>query len=134
MARALTGIVNDGVMVEPVIRKGEVGRKINISGIDHYFYQVVKEGMREAALTGTAKALNIGGFTIAGKTGTAEIGTVKGRVNSWVEGFFPYENPRYAFVLVLENGPNAYKIGSPATMANLLLWMREHKKEYLKSE
>lgn len=134
MVRALTGIVNGGVMVEPVIRKGEVGRKINISGIDQYFYQVVKEGMREAALTGTAKALNIGGFTIAGKTGTAEIGTVKGRVNSWVEGFFPYENPRYAFVLVLENGPNAYKIGSPATMANLLLWMREHKKEYLKSE
>lgn len=131
MIRSLTGIINEGVIVEPTIIKDEQGNTHNISGIEPYFYKVVKEGMKEAALTGTAKALNIGGFTIAGKTGTAEIGTVKGRVNSWVEGFFPYEEPRYAFVIVLENGPNAYKIGAPATMANLLLWMREHKKEYL---
>ncbi len=131
MARALTGIASGGTIVNPVILKGEVGEKVKVEGVDDYFYKVVKEGMRDAALFGTAKALNIPGIRVGGKTGTAEVGTEKGRVNSWVEGFFPYEDPEYVFAIVLENGPSSYKVGSPATMSNLFVWMKDHTPEYL---
>jgi penicillin-binding protein 2 len=131
MARALTGITNKGTIVSPTILKDEVGEKTKINGIEPDTYQIVKEGMRDSATFGTAMALNVGGFTLGGKTGTAEVGTVKGHVNSWVEGFFPYEDPQYVFAIVLENGPNAYTVGSPATMSSLLRWMKENTPEYL---
>ncbi len=131
MVRALTGIVNEGTIVHPVIEKGLQGERTEISGIDTSYYKIVKEGMRDAVLFGTAKALNIGGVTSGGKTGTAEIGTEKGRVNSWIEGFVPYNDPKYVFAIVLENGPNAYKVGSPATMSFLFQWMKENTPEYL---
>jgi penicillin-binding protein 2 len=131
MVRALTGIANKGTIVNPVIERGKVGEKISIKGIEDDDYEVVKEGMRDSVLFGTAKALNVAGIKSGGKTGTAEIGVIKGRVNSWVEGFFPYNDPKYVFAIVLENGPNAYTIGSPATMGNLMLWMAENTPEYV---
>ncbi|GGE74876.1 peptidoglycan D,D-transpeptidase FtsI family protein [Priestia taiwanensis] len=51
---------------------------------------------------GTAESLNKLPYKVAGKTGTAEI--VKDgsnqSVNKWIAGYFPYENPRYALVVV----------------------------------
>jgi len=42
---------------------------------------------------------------VAAKTGTAQTGTRNQYDNSWVVGFFPYDNPQYAFAVVLERGP-----------------------------
>lgn len=39
---------------------------------------------------------------MAGKSGTAELGVTKQLVNSWTSGYFPYENPKYAFVVIME--------------------------------
>jgi penicillin-binding protein 2 len=43
-------------------------------------------------------------MSFAGKTGIVELGVLKERVNSWVMGFWSYENLRYAFVMVMEYG------------------------------
>jgi penicillin-binding protein 2 len=80
----------------------------------------------------TAIALNIPGVTSGAKTGTAELGSAKKRVNSWVEGFFPYENPRYTFAIVLENGPTTYKVSAMHVMGHTLRWMKENAGEYVK--
>ena len=57
--------------------------------------------MRLAVTSDKARhALNIPGFPIASKTGTAEVGSKKQFMNSWVIGFWPYDKPRYAFVVV----------------------------------
>ncbi len=130
IARAVTGIANEGVMVSPTIKKGEQGEKINVEGIDKKHYKIVKEGMRLAVTNETAIALNIPGVAVAAKTGTAQIGVGNSRVNSWVEGFFPYENPRYAFALVLENGPTTYAVSAMRAMSGVVTWMRDNTPEY----
>lgn len=119
--RAISGLVNNGILVNPVIVKKDVPgyeapERVLIQGIKKENYTISKEGMRLAVTNGTLGALNFPDVKIAGKTGTAEVGSQKDYVNSWVTGFFPYENPRYSFALVLEKGPSKYAEGAPASM------------------
>jgi len=97
-------------------------------------FQIVKEGMRMSVLEGTASGLNTEAVEVAGKTGTAELGSRKQFVNSWVIGFFPYENPKYAFAVVMEKGPVTNLLGATYVMRQLLDWMAVNTPEYLKSE
>ncbi len=48
------------------------------------------------------KRVRLEEMTMAGKTGTAEVGGGK-RDHAWFAGYVPAENPRYAFVVVLEH-------------------------------
>ena len=58
------------------------------------------------------------------------MGVSKKRVNSWITGFFPYENPKYAFTVVMEEGPRANLIGALYVMRQLLEWMAVETPEY----
>jgi penicillin-binding protein 2 len=131
IARAMTGIANDGTIVEPTIMKGEQGKQTPIENVDKSYYKIIKEGMRMAVTEQTAIALNIPGVEVAAKTGTAQIGADNSRVNSWVEGFFPYQNPKYVFAVVLENGPTTYAVSSMRAMSGALSWMRDNTPEYV---
>ena len=103
--------------------------------IDQENFQIVREGMRQGvAEGGTAAGLNTSGVDVAGKTGTAELGTRKQFVNSWVIGFFPYEKPKYAFAVVMEKGPVKNLLGGTYVMRQLLDWMAINTPEYLKNE
>lgn len=52
--------------------------------------------------------------TCAAKTGTAEVGTKQNRhKNTWVIAFAPYENPRYAIAMVIENGESGGVTAAP---------------------
>ncbi|SFJ37128.1 MULTISPECIES: penicillin-binding protein 2 [unclassified Bacillus (in: firmicutes)] len=51
------------------------------------------------APNGTGSAYQSLPFTVAGKSGTAQTGK-ENRENRWFAGYFPYENPRYALVVV----------------------------------
>lgn len=65
------------------------------------------EAMRLAVTEGTASALRDNPAKIAGKTGTAETGWTKdgeNMVHGWFCGFFPYDNPKYAMAVLVENG------------------------------
>jgi penicillin-binding protein 2 len=74
--------------------------------------ELLIEGMRNCALTGTAKILSrvykLDGLKIAGKTGTAqktvyEDGKQKGVINfAWFICFAPYDNPQIAIAVVME--------------------------------
>ena len=65
---------------------------------------VIHDGMRMATNIGTARPLKIPGIQIAAKTGTAQTGIRNESKNSWVIGFWPYKNPRFAFAAMLEKG------------------------------
>ena len=88
--------------------------------------------MRQAVISGTATGLNIPEVKIAAKTGTAELGSVKKFVNSWIIGFFPYEKPRFAFAAIMEKGPYENTIGALYVMRRLFEWMSLHTPEYLR--
>lgn len=125
-------IASNGEMIKPCLRLAATERPCGQSvaaDIPESYFKIVKEGMRMAVTEGTAQGLNIPVAFIAAKTGTAEIGDKK-YVNSWVIGFFPYENPKYAFVLVLEKGPTGNLIGAPFVMRQLFDWMAINTPEY----
>ena len=96
------------------------------------YFNIVREGMRDAVTFGTATALNVPYVQIAAKTGTAQIGIAKNKVNSWVIGFFPYENPKYAFAIMMEAGPYTNGVGASSIMRQLLDWMSVNTPEYFK--
>jgi penicillin-binding protein 2 len=130
--RAVSAIANDGMIIEPKIMADNepavIKRKVNVSDQN---LKIIREGMREAVLTGTAKGLNYPDFKIAAKTGTAELGVSKDDVNSWTNGFFPYENPKYAFVVVMEKGSRNNLIGGVAVSRKFFDWMKIYASEYL---
>ena len=103
MLRAVAGIASRGTLVTPSIIPGKHGGAETLPFTDAQ-YDAVYAGMRAVVIEGTAPSLNIPELAVAAKTGTAQI---KGntRVNSWAIGFFPYEHPQYAFVVVMEDGP-----------------------------
>jgi penicillin-binding protein 2 len=67
--------------------------------------RTVREGMRGAALRGTASRVpQLAEMRAACKTGTAE--TADPAINhAWIAGYLPWDNPRYAFAVVLHNVP-----------------------------
>lgn len=91
---------------------------------------VVREGMRSSVEEGTAQGLSTPAVKIAAKTGTAELGSLKEDVNSWVIGFFPYDQPRYAFAVVMEKGSRSNLVGGVAAMRGLVDWLTIYKPEY----
>ena len=133
MLRAMTAIANSGELMEPTILLGDNtwnAQKENLP-IAQEDLQVIREGLRQGVLIGTASGLNIPEVKVAAKTGTAELGFSKQFVNSWVTGFFPYENPRFAFVVIMEKGPRANTIGAAYIMRQLLEWLATNRSEYL---
>lgn len=130
MVRAIAAVANGGILVTPHLVMNDEKPMEQIS-VDQDALQVVREGMRLAVQDGTARALSYPDLAIAAKTGTAELGVSKEKVNSWVMGFWPYENPRFAFATVMEKGPVTNLIGSASVMRQLFDWMRRETPEYL---
>jgi len=64
---------------------------------------VVRGGMHDVvhAEQGTGKRVRLGGVEMAAKTGTAQYGD--GLKHAWMIVFAPYESPRYAVVMMVEN-------------------------------
>lgn len=70
--------------------------------------EVTQEGMHDVVNTGygTGRGANLGFTVMCGKTGTAQWKPEKNQNLAWFSGFFPYDNPRYAFAVVYEGVPN----------------------------
>lgn len=132
IARALSSIVNNGVLRDPSIIKDQTGKIVHQIDIPPEDFLVIKEGMRLGALKGTGTSLNVPYVEAATKSGTAELGASKDKVNSWMTGYFPYKNPRYVFVMLMEKGSVHNLIGAGAAMREVLDWMNINTPEYFK--
>jgi penicillin-binding protein 2 len=80
--------------------------------------KLVRESMRDVinAPTGTGRHAKVPGVIVAGKTGTAEVGRKgEGHKNTWMIAFAPYDAPRYAVAMLVEEG-----VSGGATVAPLL--------------
>ena len=109
--RATAAVANGGMLVKPTVIKDAPlqGQTIQIS---QEALRVAREGMRMAATEGTSIGLNALPFVeVAGKTGTAQVGVNNEFYNSWSVGYFPYDDPKYAWAVVMERGPSTNSIG-----------------------
>lgn len=125
-------IANGGFLLKPsIIKKDSLESPIKsrVEASESYF-EIAREGMRMAVTEGTAQGLSYPDLKIAAKTGTAEVGGNKKYVHSWLIGFYPYENPKYAFAIVLEKGPAGNTTGSPYVMKQFFDWLKIYHPEY----
>jgi len=104
--------VNDGEMMRPYLvdavvdEDGRVSRQTEpdpwLDGISPETAAQVEEMMVTAVENGTVTRAQVDGYTVGGKTGTAETGD--GAAHSWFIGFIGEQEPRYAVAVVLEGG------------------------------
>jgi len=131
VVRAVAALGNGGRLLTPRIETDYTQYGAREVNIPEQYLATVRAGMREAVLDGTARGLNVPYVNVAGKTGTAEVGVGKDYVHSWAVGFYPYEEPRYAFAVMMERGPRANLLGGTYVMRQFLDWMHEHTPEYV---
>lgn len=115
MVKAVATIANGGKLFTPTLLADKEPMYSTVPVSDSSL-AVVREGMRRTVTSALASALNVPYVSVAAKTGTAQTGTRNQYDNSWVIGFFPYENPQYAFAVVLERGPE----GSGSQAVNVM--------------
>lgn len=70
--------------------------------IDRRWFEAVAEGMRMAVTGGTCTKANISDIAVAGKTGTAQ--NPHGKDHSAFMGFAPFDDPKIAVAVYVENG------------------------------
>ena len=75
------------------------------------YYEIIAEGMRMAVTGGTCKGANIPGLEVCGKTGTAQ--NPHGKDHSAFIGFAPYNNPKIAVAVYVENAGFGATFGVP---------------------
>ena len=79
--------------------------------IERKHYDAVAEGMRMAVTGGTCRRAAIPGIEVCGKTGTAQ--NPHGKDHSAFMGFAPYNEPKIAVAVYVENGGWGATYGVP---------------------
>ncbi len=134
-------IANGGVYHSPTVIEGEVVRGVlkqngevaPTVAFSRATADILKENLRGVLINGTGKAAAPTECTAAGKTATAQTGWRKqGRAvtNSWFCGFFPYENPKYVVVVMLDDLEKNPSAAAPlfAEIANGITLLENSKK------
>lgn len=130
LIRGIASLANGGYLVTPHTLLGKEEEKVDLD-LDPQHLRVINEGMRQGVLDGTGRVLQIPGVSVASKSGTAELGVKKDLINSWISGYFPYENPKYAFVIIMEKGDVHILQGAVFAARETIEWMRDNT-EYTK--
>ncbi|MGD9722957.1 MAG: peptidoglycan D,D-transpeptidase FtsI family protein [Pirellulales bacterium] len=129
VARLYAAIANGGYLITPRITRGRPllpheahartrprpREALRVRGLTDEALAVVREGLARVVNdpSGTAFAtVHLPGLTIAGKTGTAETGGAAGD-HAWFAGYAPADEPRYAFVIVLEHAGSGGEAAGP---------------------
>lgn len=132
VVRALSALVNGGKLLVPSYIKDSKPEISGVISLDQNYFKIVKEGMRLGVTEGTSQALNVPFVKFGSKTGTAQLGLAKDQVNSWVIGFWPYDNPKYSYAVVMERGSKNNQFGAVLVIKGLLEWMQVYGDDYIK--
>jgi len=73
---------------------------------------IVRRGLRETILSGSARSLSLLPVSSAGKTGTAQVGGDL-PTHAWFTGFAPYDDPQIAITILVENGGEGSIVAVP---------------------
>ncbi len=135
MVRAVAAIANGGTLLQPYVTmspKPTIAPPQQVQDIDQKWFTVIRDAMRKTVTDGTAQIVNVPYVHAAIKTGTAQVGAKNAFMNSWSTGFFPYENPRYAFVIVMEKARSTNETGATFVMSKVFDWMNLNTPNYFK--
>jgi peptidoglycan glycosyltransferase len=122
MALVAAGVANGGVVMKPHLvdhTADPSGRPITTTSpqawttaTDPRTAATVRDLMVDVVRSGSGTRASVEGVTIAGKTGTAEVG--KGiEPNAWFIAFGPAKEPTVAMAIVIENGGVGGRVAAP---------------------
>jgi penicillin-binding protein 2 len=113
MVRYAAALANGGIVYRPhaveMVRRKATGKieavphDSTLLGLSPHVMELIREGMQRVvhAPGGTGGLARIPGVISAGKTGTAE--NPHGEDHAWYVGFAPFDNPKIAVAVLLEN-------------------------------
>lgn len=111
VAMTSAAIANDGKQMKPNLIRSVKSHNLNSlyefsseelrQSTSKQVAQQVKDWMVNDVDNGIASGAAVGGVKVAGKTGTAELGT-SGLNNAWFTGFAPADDPQIALAVVYE--------------------------------
>jgi penicillin-binding protein 2 len=134
MACVVSAIANGGTVVAPRLVRGiqEPGRDGGPGAPVYEFparaigrltvppqkLELVRQGMRGVVQDsdGTGKKAGVPGVEVAGKTGTAQVMDTHANIighRAWFVSFAPYQNPKYALAIMLEDGDSGGQVAAP---------------------
>lgn len=135
LTNATSVFANQGTLYQPHLLKSVINEKNEIvqnfessilrnNFIDNYYLQVVREGMQQAVISGSAKALQALPVSAGAKTGTAQIGGTD-RTHSWFTCFAPYENPEIVVTVLVEEGGEGTEAALPVSLEILQAYFNQ---------
>ncbi len=105
-------IANKGVLMKPYVvdhvenSAGNIIKTFNSATYKKIITEeeasILTDLMTDVVNEGTATRLKGLSYTAAGKTGSAEYGTVKGDSHAWFTGFAPVEDPKICVTIIIE--------------------------------
>ncbi|MBI5687483.1 MAG: penicillin-binding protein 2 [Verrucomicrobia bacterium] len=134
MACVTAAIANGGTVIAPRLvksihqqnRDGGIGtaveefppRELGRLTVRPQLMELVRQAMRGVVqdADGTGKKAGIPGVEIAGKTGTAQVMDAQANITghrAWFVSFAPYQNPKYALAIMLEDGDSGGQVAAP---------------------
>ena len=122
MALITSAIANNGVLMKPyMIDQVQNYQGESVSRTEPEVYRrllstqeanLLNKLMQQVVTSGTASSLNGRGYSVAGKTGSAEY-TDTGESHSWFVGFSNTENPDLAVSIIVESGGTGSEAAVP---------------------
>jgi len=93
-------------------------------------FGMVRNGMRLAVTSGTARACNLADIAVCGKTGSAEN---RGAAHAWFVCFAPMDKPSIAIACIVEHGKHGATTAGPVCRAILDVYYGKRKPEQIGS-
>lgn len=123
LARATAAIANGGKLLQPKIVKtilhaDDPSQDLTTivsreQVVGHEIVEVVRQGMRQTVLSGSARSFLSLPIEVAAKTGTAQTSKSKDKTHSWFTAFVPFNSPEIAVSVIVEGGGEGFTVAAP---------------------
>jgi penicillin-binding protein 2 len=134
MATMMSGVATGGLPV-PHLMAGNGEPPVKLP-LDSETFTIVRQALDQAVRQGTGRAATLGAFSVAGKTGTAQVYKHSAGVDSndlpkaerdhaWFVGYAPVAAPRIAFAVVVEHGGHGGSAAAPVARKVLEVFFAE---------
>ncbi|MBI2589697.1 penicillin-binding protein 2 [Candidatus Berkelbacteria bacterium] len=130
LATAISAIANGGTQITPHLlwkdqptdgRGGLAPPGARVEGmLSDTTLRIVRAGMREAVLSGSARRLQSLPVSSAAKTGTAQFGA-EDKTHAWFTAFAPSETPELVVVILIDGGGAGNEVALPVA-EEVLKW------------
>lgn len=132
VAREISVFANSGTLFKPHLVKSVINQQkeiildvkpevISSNIVREEHIETIRQGLRQAVISGSARRLSTLPVKVAGKTGTAQW-SQEGTPHSWFTCFAPFDEPQLAIAVLVEEGGEGNDVALPVAQKILEWW------------